>query len=130
MEIINKSHEEIKSNKREKLGVYLGIRNNKEINISAGATMEYGLAPGLFMHVVNDEDKWFIYFDNDCDGFLLNERKGKNAVFVFDASLIRLFCKRTHHQIPCKFQLKLTGAKQNGHHLIEILHHTPLEDYV
>lgn len=127
MEVIDKTHTDIIANRRIELGINICIRNSKEIYISSGATLEYGLSEGLFMHVVNDAEKWYLYFDNDPDGFLLNQRKGKSAVCVFDASLIYLFCKRTHHKYPCKFQLKLIGAKKNGSHLIEILHHTPLE---
>ena len=128
MEIIDKSHKEIKVGRRLEYAIYFRVVNDLEIYISTGACEAYGLSYGLYAHFVNDEDRWYVYFDSDPDGFQLLERTGKSACRIRSKSLVALFIKRTHHDIPCKFQMKLTEAKQNGNHLIEILHHTPLED--
>lgn len=106
---------------------FIKFHTDKQISFSITAAREFGLSPGLYMHVVNDEDKWFVYFNDDPDGFALSKQPKRNTVDVFNMALINLFIKRTNHSIPCKFPLRLTGNKKDGYNLIEIMHHKVLD---
>lgn len=127
MEIINKKHKDITTNKSTCIKNFIKFHNDKQIYFSITAVRELGLSEGLFMHVVNDGDQWFIYFNTDPDGFALSQQQGKNTVDVFNMALIKLFLKRTSHSLPCKFGLQETANKKDGCRLIEILHHKPFE---
>lgn len=134
MEIIDKAHDKIKKAPRFTTEQYIKFMNTREIYISAAAANEYGLSNGLFCHFVNDKDRWYFYFDTNEDGFQLNNRSRSKegsrdlSIAIFSAPFIRLFIERTHHSLPCKFHLKSQEAKVSGNHLIEILHHNPLEN--
>lgn len=122
MEVINKKHREITVNKTTGIKNFIKFHNDKQICFSITAAREFGLSPGLYMHVVNDGDKWFVYFNDDQDGFALSQQPNRNTVDIFNMALIKLFMKRTSHALPCKFPLRLTGTKKDGYHLIEIMH--------
>ena len=124
MEIINKKHKEITVNKTVGGKTFIKFHNEKQIYFSITAVRELGLGPGLFLHVVNDENKWFFYVNNDNDGFPLTQQSDRNTLDIFNQALIHLFIKRTNHSLPCKFPLRITGHKKDGHHLIEILHNS------
>lgn len=93
---------------------------------SAGACREFGIQPGLFLHFVNDGDKWYFYCNDDKDGWALLGKEGKTSARIANASLIQLFLKRTGRAIPCKYRLMLTGSKMKGCALIEIMLNQPL----
>lgn len=126
MEVINKKHNAISVNKSTGVKSFIKFHTERHIYFSITAVKELGLQPGLFMHVVNDDDKWFVYFNDDPDGFQLFQRPGYNTVDIFNMSLINLFIKRTSHNIPCKFQLQETNIKYSGHRLVELIHNKPL----
>lgn len=126
MEIINKKHKDITVNKSLNGKTFIKFHNEKQIYFSITAVKELGLGPGLFLHAVNDENRWFFYVNNDNDGFQLTQQSDRNTIDIFNQALIQLFLKRTNHRLPCKFPLKLTGNKQDGHHLIEIMHNHPI----
>lgn len=130
MEIIDKTHVDITRRTRHNYEKYIKFVNSKEIYISAGAAIEYGLSDGLYLHLIHDDDRWYIYFDTNEDGFALKTRRGDKqhirSIDIFNTALVRVFISRTSHNIPCKFELKLLESKHNGNHLIEIMHHKPL----
>ena len=122
MEIINKKHKEITVNKTVGNRIFIKFCNEKQISFSLSACREYGLSEDLFLHIVNDENKWFFYVNNDPDGFKLHQQPKRTTLDIYNQALVHLFIKRTQHTLPCKFPLSLTGNKQDGHHLIEIHH--------
>ena len=126
MEIINRLHEDIFANQRVALEAYFKVETTKNILLSAGASLKYGLIPGLYIHFVNDENKWYFYCNGDNDGFRLLNRPNKNSVIICNSHLVTLFLKRTSCQIPCKFPLRLTKAKKDGCSLIEIQTNKPI----
>lgn len=129
MEIINKRHEDIYRNERVELDAYVKFVNSKEIYFSAGCARKFGLQAGLFMHVINDEDTWLLYFNDDEDGFKLVTRDGKRSTVVMNSFLVTLFIKRSGRQLPCKYPLQLTSAKKDGNHLLQIMTDKPMEGY-
>ena len=120
MEIINKRHEKITSNQRIDLAAYFKIESDKAVYFSAGAATEFGLSGGLYLHFVNDGDRWFFYCNSDKDGFKLISRPGKKATLICDASLVRLIKNRTKCSISTKFLITETNNKLEGQGLLEI----------
>lgn len=120
METINKRHDEITSNQRIDLAAYFKLESEKAVYFSAGAANEFGLIPGLFIHFVNDGDKWFFYCNDDKDGFKLISRPGKNSTLICDASLVKLISKRTKVSIGAKFLITDTKSVLKGTGLLEI----------
>ena len=120
METINKRHDAITSNQRVDLASYFKLESDKAVYFSAGAGFEFGLIPGLYIHFMNDGDKWFFYCNDDTDGFKLIARPGKNSVLVVSASLVKLIQKRTCCSIGSKFLVTRTNSVLKGQHIIEI----------
>jgi len=127
MELITKKHEEITSNQRVDLAAYCRI-NEKHLYFSAGACINFGLVPGLFIHFQNDEQKWYLYGTTDTDGFELIARPGKNSAIICDVSLLKLMMKRTGVSVGSKFPIQKINAKLNGSQLLEINFNKPIED--
>lgn len=127
MELINKTHDRITSNQRIKLAAYFKIYDTKAIYFSAGAVHKYSLLPGLYVHFQNDDDYWYFYTNNEKSGFRLIKKYGKNCAIICDASLINLICERTKCSIGEKYLIKLTAAKLNGHHILEIDFKNPIQ---
>lgn len=121
MEVINKNHEEITKNKKVLNKAAIGFLNDRIITLSAGAARAFGLSDGLHMHIINDEEKWLVYFNDDPDGFKIEQVPNRTNFKVFNRSLVHLFLKRTKNIAPCKFLLKETQRKHSGYGLIEII---------
>ena len=126
MEIINRKHEEVTFKERVVLSSWISIMDHKQITISSGACREFGIQPNLFIHFINDGDRWYFYCNSDKDGWPLLNVSGKNSVRIANSALIHLFLKRTGRRVPCKYHLQLTGSKKDGNALIEIMLNKPL----
>lgn len=120
LEIINRRHEEIFANRRTHALAYINFVNSKNILFSVKAVRSFGIYEGMFAHFVNDGDRWFVYFNDDADGFPIVARKNKTNLYICSMHLIKLFAKRAGRKFPCKCILKLTGAKSKGRELIEL----------
>lgn len=129
MEIINKQHEDITTNQRVHLAAYFKVRDLKSIYFSAGAAKKFGLSGGLYVHFMNDGDRWYFYCNSESDGFQLITNSHKNSVLICDASLVNLFLKRTRTSLGCKFLIQLTPNKLKGSPVMEICLNKPIEDY-
>lgn len=127
MEIINKLHDEIFLNKRIKLAAYLKIPDKNYIYLSSFFVTRFGVNKDLFAHISNDEDKWFIYFNTDSNGFKLVGRGSKKALLITNSALVTLFINRTKCSIGCKFHVRPTNNKIEDSQLIEILINKPFE---
>lgn len=119
MEIINKVHEKILSNVRVDLSDYLRVEE-KVMYFSAGCNLHLGIISGLYMHFINDDDRWLFYLNSENDGFATIPHKGKNCTLVMNKSLSELFRKRTNTSINSKFPIRMTKAKQNDAPIYEI----------
>ena len=129
MEIINKSHHQIRSNKRVDLAAYFKVeRSKKAIYFSTGAADQYGIMPGIRVNFINDDDDWFFYCDNNKDGFLLTNRSGKKAGLLCDTSLVHLFLKRTRTSPETKFPITLTKNEVYGCPVFKIELNKPIEE--
>ena len=120
MEIINKQHEDITFNQRVELAEYLRVEK-KEFYFSAACNLNLGIIPGLFMHFINDDDRWLFYLNSEDDGFKTIARSGKNSALVVNVSLCSLFLRRTRCGAGTKFPIKKTEAKINNNPIYEIL---------
>lgn len=120
METINKLHKEITSNQRLDLAAYFKISNDRTIYFSAKAADDFGLFPGLYMHFMNDEDRWYFYCNNEEDGFKIIERLEKNSVIICSKSLVHLIIKRMNISIGTRFPIELTANKLKADHMMEI----------
>lgn len=129
MELINKKHENITEKTRLRLEAYFKIENDRAVYFSAGAVINFGLVPDLFIHFQNDEDRWYFYCNSDTDGFKLCSLggRGRNATLIWNKSLVNLILKRTLVSIGSKFPIKLTNCKFNNDHLLEINFKKPFE---
>lgn len=127
LEIINKKHKYITVNTRVELANYIRVEL-KEFYFSAGCNVNLGIVPGLFMHFINDEDRWLFYVNQDKDGFPLLERKSKKSLLITNSSLSVLFFRRTRCSVSAKFPIKLTEAKMKDCPVYEIMLNKPIED--
>jgi hypothetical protein len=129
MELINRKHNEISEKTRLRLEAYFKIYDEGSCFFSAGAVINFGLSPGLYVHFHNDELNWYFYCNNDSDGFKLSAAsgQGRKPVLICNKSLVNLIRKRTGCIIGTRFPIKLTSAKQNGDHLLEINFGKPFE---
>ena len=120
MEIINKQHDEITFNQRVELAEYLRVER-KEFYFSAACNLNLGIIAGLFMHFINDDDRWLFYLNDETDGFPTLVRPNKNSCIITNASLCSLFLRRTRCGSGTKFPIKMTEAKINNNPIYEIL---------
>lgn len=121
MEIINKKHEDIIANRRTNALAYLNfLQDGKGILFSTKAVVSFGICAGMFAHFINDDDRWYVIFNTDKDGFEIFEKKTKRNLFVHNSHLVNLFLKRTKRSLPCKCVLKIADAKIKGCQLIEL----------
>lgn len=120
MEIINRTHKDITQNTRVTLSDYLRVEK-KEFYFSSGCNIHLGIIPGMFMHFINDDDRWLFYLNMDNDGFETLERKGKNSCLVINSSLSNLFFNRTRCSQGIKFPIIKTSAMINKCPVYEIL---------
>lgn len=128
MQIINKSHDEITSNRRVDLAAFFKIEANlKTIYFSAAAADKFGIIPGVMVNFINDDNDWYFYCDSNHDGFLVKE-KGTRASVIFDSSLISLFLKRTQTTPGTKFPITLTKNDVGGCPIFKIELNKPFED--
>ena len=128
MEIINKKHDKITSDKRVDLAAYFKIETDRNLYFSAGASREFGLNAWEFMHFINDGDRWLFYTNSEPDGFKITIRAGKNAKLICDASLVALIKKRMFISEGTKFLLRATDAKMGESKVIEILFNKPFDE--
>lgn len=128
MEVINQKHAEISQNERVGQDSFIRFDASKRaVYFSAGAADEFGMQEGLFVNFINDGDEWLFYCDNTKDGFPLISRKGKKVMLICNSSLVHLFLKRTRCSLPCKFPLEEIKARFQGHPLVKINLHKPME---
>lgn len=114
MELINKKHKDITSNSRVDLVDYVRP-DKKEFYFSAGCNVHLGIIPGLYVHFINDGDRWLFYLNTDTDGFLLLARQTakaqKKSPIIVNLSLLKLFLKRTNCSAGSKFPVRQTQQK-------------------
>jgi len=120
MEIINKRHDDISSNRRVDLAAYMRL-DDKILYFSAACNFQLGIISGLNIHFINDDDRWLFYLNTDKDGFELCSIHNKNSCMVISASLCALFRKRTKCYNGSKFPIIMTQAKQKDCPIYEIL---------
>lgn len=120
MEVINKKHKDILHNVRVELACYMKV-DTRNLYFSAGCNFELGIISGLFMHFVNDGDRWLFYLNDDQDGFAISAKKGKSSCSVNNASLCALFLKRTKCSLGNKFPIVISEQKIKDCPLYEIL---------
>lgn len=119
MEIINKNHDDITFNQRVELAEYLRVEK-KEFYFSAACNINLGIIPDLYMHFINDDDRWLFYLNNEDDGFKTLRRLGKNSTLVINASLCSLFLRRTKCGTGTKFPIVKTESKIKNAPIYEI----------
>lgn len=129
MELINKKHENITEKTRLRLEAYFKIENEKCVYFSAGAVINFGLVPGLYVHFQNDDERWYFYCNDDTDGFLLTSigGRGRNATVIYNKALVNLIKKRTLVSFGTRFPVKLLKHKVNNSNLFEINFQKPFE---
>jgi hypothetical protein len=120
MEVINKRHDDISSNRRVDLAAYMRL-DEKILYFSAACNFELGIMGGLNIHFINDDDRWLFYLNSDKDGFLLCNVHNKNSCMVISTSLCLLFRKRTKCAIGSKFPIVMTKAKKEDAPIYEIM---------
>jgi hypothetical protein len=120
MEVINRLHKDIEHNVRVALANYMRVEK-KEIYFSAGCNFSLGIMSGLFIHFINDDDRWLFYANGENDGFPTVARKGKNSSLIVSASLCSLFLKRTMCSPSTKFPIVMTKSKMKDSPIYEIL---------
>lgn len=120
MEVINKKHKDILHNVRVGLTCYMKV-DTRNLYFSAGCNIELGIISGLFMHFINDGDRWLFYVNDDTDGFATTSVKNKSSCLVNNASLCAMFLKRTKSDIGNKFPIVISEKKINNSPIYEIL---------
>lgn len=127
MQIINKKHQDISSSKRSDQICYIYFYNKQEIHFSAAATKEFNLRIGMFVHFINEEDYWYFTVNKDEDGFKLQESNRRNAVAIYNSSLVKIFSNATHCSVGTKFLITKTKMEYFGKEVYKIDINHPLE---
>lgn len=127
MEVINRLHKGIKQNQRLTLSNNVRVER-KMFKFSAGCGLELGIVGGLYMHFINDDDKWLFYINSEKDGFPITSVHNKNATMVTNSSLCQMFFKKTRCSENCKFPVRITDAKVKDAPVYEILINQPIEE--
>jgi len=120
MEVINKRHDKILVNTRINLAAYMRIEE-KMMYFSAACNVHLGLTGGLYMHFINDDDRWLFYVNSDKDGFETIHRHPKLSFLVANTHLCNLFLKRTRCSLKNKFPIEKTEAKMKDAPIYEIM---------
>lgn len=126
MEVINRTHDKITSNKRVDLAAYFKIESEKALYLSSGFA-DGEINPYHFIHFINDDERWLFYCNEDNDGFTLTQRKPKKCLLICSASLVALFIKRTKHSVGSKFLIRKTESVKNDAPIFEIMFNKIIE---
>ena len=127
MEVINKLHKDIVVTKKFKLSAYIKVASLKYFYLSSFFVTRFGINPTQYVHLVNANDNWYLYFNDDINGFKLVRRSNKNGLLITNVALVKLFLSRTKCGVGSKFHIQPTKNKIGESELIEILINKPFE---
>jgi hypothetical protein len=88
MEVIDKSHDEITTNRTVDNKQFIKILDKRKLMFSAMACRKLGLEANLKVHFINDDNEWWFWIDSDKDGFQLSPQTGNPGLWIHNAALV------------------------------------------
>jgi hypothetical protein len=130
MELINRANADVIAQKQTNHLAMLTIRNDRVIYLTYAAVSKFGLTAGNFIHIFNDQGRWYFFTNSNPTGFPMyrarteEEKRGFN---VFSTALIRMMlAKIPHAQIKHSFKITETNREYEGDKVFEILVDKPI----